>query len=236
MQLLALKSKLIQANDDLISTIEESLKGSNQTLENHSVLVIASKVVAYAQGQLVSVNNNEEFKKLVQKEADEVLDEGMMTMTLKNKILIPNAGIDNSNVPKGKVILWPMKPFKTAREIRKNLMEKYNLKEFGVLITDSHCQPLRQGTVGIAMGWAGFEGVVDERGNPDLFNQPMQYTKIAIADNLASAATLLMGETNASVPFVLVKNLKLNWTEKEGSENNYWMEPDRCIFKGVFNY
>ena len=136
--------------------------------------------MAYSQGRLKSSRGKEEFRALIEKEADKVLDaqeseseDSEMVITLKNNILIPNAGIDNSNTPKGFSILWPEEPFKTARLIRQNLMDGTNLKRFGVLLTDSHCQPLRLGTSGIAIGWAGFEGVLDERGKHDLFGKKM---------------------------------------------------------------
>lgn len=191
--------------------------------------------MAYSQGLLKEVKNQEAFRELIRKEADQVLEEGEMVITLKNKVLIPNAGIDNSNTPENQVVLWPKEPFKSAHDLLKTLKEEYRIEKLGIVISDSHCQPLRMGTSGIAIGWAGFEGVQDERGKKDLFGKKMTYTKMAVADNLASAANLLMGETNASIPFVIVRDLELRFTDKEFSEEDYFIAPGECIYKSFYN-
>lgn len=222
MELLPIKSPRIEKGDDLLSFLES-------TFQEGDVLAIASKVVAYSEGRLVS-----DEESLVEKEADKIFEGGEMTITLKNKILIPNAGIDHSNTPEGKAVLWPEDPFASARTLRKRLIEKHNLQHFGVLITDSHCQPLRKGTVGMAIGWAGFEGVIDERGKDDLFGKPMHYTQMAVADGLASAANILMGETDAQIPFVIVRGVEAEFTDREFSSDDYYIPPEKCIYKGIY--
>ena len=211
--------------------------------ENGDILVIASKVLAYSQGRLTSVESDEAFRELVKSEADRVLDEGdrasrqtSMILTMKNKVLIPNAGIDRSNVPEGQAVLWPDEPFKSAEKIRKELAEKYGLDKFGIVISDSHCQPLRMGTSGIAIGWAGFEGVRDERGSKDLFGREMVYTKVAAADNLASAANLEMGETDAGVPFVLIRDAKVSFTDNPATADDYFISPEECLYRSLYNF
>ncbi len=233
MELIPLKSRLLKPNDDLLAVFQKAL--GTKKLKSGDILVIASKAVAYSQGRLVSVKSKKELRKLIEKEADVVLDDGNMVITLKNCILIPNAGIDNSNTPQDQVILWPDKPFKAAEQIRQKLMKEYKLKNLGVLISDSHCQPLRMGTSGIAIGWAGFMGVQDERGQKDLFGKKMEYTKIAVADNLASSANLLMGETNASTPFIIARGLKVKWSDKKFSEKDYFIHPEECIYKKFYS-
>jgi len=235
MQLIPLKSQILQSGDDLFTALYSALKRGKGVLKNGDVLIIASKVVAYSQGQLVPVKNNKEFRQLIRKEADKVLIEGDMVITLKNRILIPNAGIDKSNTPEGQAVLWPKNPFEDARQIRSRLMKDFKLRKLGIVLSDSHCQPLRLGTSGIAIGWAGFEGVEDVRGTKDLFGKKMQYTRIATADDLTSAANLLMGETNASIPFVIVRDLKVRWTEKKASAEDYFISPKECIYKGLYN-
>lgn len=232
MELIPLKSQLIKLNDNLLVVLKKAL--GKRKLKDGDIVVIASKVVAYSQGHLVLVKSKKEFRELIEKEADVVLDDGEMVITLKNHILIPNAGIDNSNTPKDTIVLWPDKPFKAAEQIRQKLIKKYKLKNLGIVISDSHCQPLRAGTSGIAIGWAGFYGVQDERGQKDLFGKKMEYTQIAVADNLASSANLLMGETNASIPFVIVRNLKVKWSDKKFSEKDYLIHPKECIYKNFY--
>jgi len=183
----------------------------------------------------VSAKSKKAFRELIKKEADAVLDEGEMVITLKNRVLIPNAGIDNSNTPKNTVVLWPDQPFKAARDLLKELKKSEKIKKLGVVISDSHCQPLRMGTSGIAIGWAGFYGVQDERGKKDLFGKKMEYTRVAVADNLTSAANLLMGETDASIPFIIARGLKVKWSDKTFSEKDYFIHPKECIYKKFYN-
>jgi coenzyme F420-0:L-glutamate ligase len=184
----------------------------------------------------MKVGTPEEFRGLVRREADKVLDEGDMVLTMKNKVLIPNAGIDNSNTPDGEVVLWPKAPFQAAETLRRDLMGEFGLDELGILITDSHCQPLRMGTSGIAIGWAGFEGVKDERGAKDLYGREMRYTKIAVADDLACAANLLMGETDASVPFVLLRGAPVTFTDTKASAEDYFIAPEECLYRSLYNF
>ena len=160
MEVLPLRSDRVQSGNELLSVILQVLRRENLNLRDRDILAVASKVVAYSQGLLKMVDSPEAFRELVRQEADQVLDEGDMVLTMKNKIMIPNAGIDNSNTPDGQVVLWPEAPFDSAEILRKQLMEEFNLSHLGVVITDSHCQPLRMGTSGIAIGWAGIEGDV----------------------------------------------------------------------------
>lgn len=235
MELIALKSKRVNSGDSLKPVILQALSEARVHLSEGDILVVASKIVAYSQGLLKPVQSTEEFKELIRAEADEVLDEGEMVLTLKNKVLIPNAGIDNSNTPEGEVVLWPSKPFEAARELHSQLMAEFSLSQLGIVISDSHCQPLRMGTSGIAIGWAGFEGVQDERGKKDLFEREMVYTKMAVADNLSSAANLLMGETNASTPLVLVRGFEASFTERKQSELDSFVEPSECIYSPLYS-
>jgi len=235
MKLIPLKTQLLKFGEDLLRNLKEALTRKKETLKNNDILIIASKVVAYSQSRLVVVKSNKEFRELIKKEADKVLLDKEMVITLKNHVLIPNAGIDKSNTPSGQVVLWPIKPFETARHICEQLMKIYKIKKLGIVISDSHCQPLRLGTSGIAIGWAGFEGVHDVRGTNDLYGKKMQYTRIAVADDLASAGNLLMGETDACIPFVVVRDLKVRWTEKKASAEDYFISPKDCIYKSFYN-
>lgn len=234
MKLIPLKSQLFQSRTDLNVAFLDALKSKNETLQSGDILVIASKVVAYSQGRLRSVKDDAEFKALIHEEADQVLSEEVMTLTMKNHILIPNAGIDRSNTPEGQAVLWPEAPFEAARQIRESLVGQFDLPTLGVVIGDSHCQPLRIGTSGIAIGWAGFWGVQDERGKKDLFGREMVYTKIAVADNLASAANLLMGETDACTPFVIVRDFPAEFTEQPFEARDYFMGPRECLYHPLY--
>lgn len=234
MQLIPLKSERIESGIPLVPHLLKTLELNQVQLQSGDILIIASKVLAYSQGLLKEVATDDDFRQLVRQEADEVLNDDVLALTMKNGVLIPNAGIDRSNTPEGQAILWPDKPFEAARAIRKELIQLANLIDFGVLISDSHCQALRVGTTGIAIGWAGFEGVQDDRGKSDLYGRKMVYSQIAIADNLASAAILLMGETDASIPFVIVRQAPVEFTEKSFEKEDYFIAPSECLFQPLY--
>ncbi|MBI5411628.1 coenzyme F420-0:L-glutamate ligase [Candidatus Peregrinibacteria bacterium] len=172
----------------------------------------------------------------ISKEADRVFDKNEdITLTLKDNCLIPNAGIDLSNAPQDAAILWPKDAFKTAQEIQKRLRRHFKIRRLGILIADSTCQPLRAGTTGRAIGWAGFEGVEDQRGKKDLYGKTMRVTQKAVADNLASALLLGVGETNEQTPFVLFRGAPVKFTEKKATKKTAFFPPSACIFRSVYS-
>jgi len=143
-------------------------------------------------------------------------------------VLIPNAGIDHKNVPEGHVVLWPERPPETAEKIRQEILEKMG-KRVGVLIVDSRVTPLRMGTVGVAIGIAGFEPIRDFRAKRDLYGNPLLITRHAVADDIASAAHLIMGEASEGVPIVLVKNAPADFNEKVDA-GSMVISAGECLF------
>lgn len=103
-----------------------------------------------------------------------------------------SAGIDESNA-NGKLVLLPKDSFKTARFLRDKLRQKYGVRHLGVLITDSRTTPLRAGVTGVALGYAGFRGVKDYRGTPDIFGRKFKFSRTDVADSLATAAVFAIG-------------------------------------------
>lgn len=257
MELIPLKSPLIQVNTNLIEIIEEILIRQNLVLKERDILVITSKVVALVEGRIVNLEEinvteavkdipearfvqslgkrSDAFKQLVLNEADRFLDGENVYLTLKNKILIPHSGIDLSNAPDGIAILWPEDSFLSAEKICNLFKKKFKLNDFGVLIIDSHCQPLRTGVVGIALGWHGIVGVEDERGKKDLYGKILNVTQKNSADQLASASSLLMGESDESIPFVLVQNAPVRFTNKKFNQDSYYFPPEDDLFAGIYN-
>lgn len=247
-----LKSPILKKNFNLLKTIEFLLSKSKLKLKNGDILILSSKIVALSEGRVVNLNKiipsavAKQLKKthygkgqedprvieLVVHEADKIYP-GKMLLTLKNNILIPSAGIDTSNSPKDFVILWPKNPWKTAQNLHNELKKKLKLKRLGIVIIDSHCQPLRWGTTGIALSWAGFLGVEDCRGKRDIYKKPLKVTKKAVADNLASSALLVMGEAAECVPFALVRNAPIKFTNRIQNKKDYYVEPKKCIFGGI---
>ena len=126
--------------------------------------------------------------------------------TIKNNIVISSAGIDQSNVG-DYYVLWPKDPKKTVKKLHDWVRETYNVKEVGIIITDSHSVPLRRGTIGISLAHYGFVPLKDYRQEEDLFGRPFAVTQSNIVDSLAAATVLSMGEGAESTPIAVVSDL-----------------------------
>lgn len=264
MELIRLQTKIFKPNFDLFEGILEALTRNKHTLHEKDVLIVNSKIVAVSQGRVRVLNTIEKNKKvpadfrtnvspvkemrkshygkgaedprfvqLVMQEADVVVP-GSMLLTIKNGIFTPAAGIDRSNSPDGTVVLWPHEPWAVAWQLNKKLRTHFKLKNCGIVIIDSTCQPLRAGTSGVALSWAGFEGVEDARGVKDIYGKPLTVTKKAVADNLASAAQILMGEAAEKVPLVLARNIPVKFSQKKPRKNAGSINPDACLYTQLY--
>ena len=156
----------IPPKDDLFSLIKESF--SDVDLKEKSIIVITSKIVAIWQGRCVKIDSIKNKDDLIKKEADFYLDrkkvpKGYIMLTMKDNILIPTAGIDESN-GNGYFVLWPKNSFGAAKQIYNFIKKNYRLNNFGVIISDSHCTPSRYGTMGISIAYYGFYPLRDYRG------------------------------------------------------------------------
>lgn len=189
----------------------QAISASLKSLPEKSILVVTSKVVSIWQGRCIPTTRYPDKYKLVIREADLYLPRNLVPgawciHTIKNNIFIPSAGIDESNAA-GHYILWPCNPKRVARELWVWLRQKYHIKDLGVIITDSHTIPLRRGVLGISLAHYGFAPLKDYRNTPDLFGRLLKMTQVNIADGLAAAAVILMGEGKESMPICIIKNV-----------------------------
>ena len=222
MQLFSLKIPIIRKNDPLLDIVIKNVKKSEMGLNEGDIVVISEKVVATSQGRVVNLSEvkdiserakelankydmDERFVELILKEATMILG-GMQHVILAkvNDFLIANAGIDQSNAGPDNVVLLPSNLKIIVWDYWKKLRDEFNLKNLGIIIADSRVQPLRVGTIGIAIATAGFEPVEDCIGREDLFKRPLEITKRARADVLASAAQFLLGEAVEQSPIVII--------------------------------
>jgi len=250
MQLFPIKTSIIQANDNLVEILISSMKGQKIEPRDGDILVVSSKVVALSEGRIINyktVKPSEKAKSLAKKydlepgfvelvlqEADKVFDGVKRAiLTMKNNIFIANAGVDHSNAPEDYAILWSKNPSLSADNIRKEVKKKLN-SSIGVIISDSHCSPLRTGTTGFALATSGFDAVIDERGKQDLFGNKMRITQRAVADGLASAAVVVMGETDEKIPAVLIRDAAIKLTNQPSKSSTYF-PPSECLFSSIYN-
>jgi coenzyme F420-0:L-glutamate ligase/coenzyme F420-1:gamma-L-glutamate ligase len=250
MRLYAVKTEIMKTGDNIVETTIKSLKKQDLQLENGDVLALTSKIVAYAERRLAKLTDIEpsdkarqltekfllppEFAELILREADKIYG-GVKkaVLTLKNGVLTANAGIDNKNAPVGSVVLWPKHAEEWAKSIREEIMRKTS-KRIAVLIVDSGLIPLRRGTTGLALAVAGFKPVIDHRGEKDIFGKPLVITQHAVADDLASAAHLLMGEAAEKTPIVLIRDAPIVFDEGIYGSASMMIPSDECLFMSTF--
>jgi coenzyme F420-0:L-glutamate ligase len=250
MRLHSVKTRIVKIGDNLVEVILGALKEQNLQLEDDDILALSSKIVAYAEGCIVKLSKikpSEEAKKLAQqfslqpecaelilREADKIYG-GVekAVLTLKNGILTANAGIDNKNAPIGSVVLWPNNAQKWVKYTREEIKRKTG-KRVAVLIVDSGLVPLRIGTTGLALAVAGFKPIKDCRSEKDLYGKPLIITRHAVADDLASAAHLLMGEAAEKTPIVLIRDAPVDFDDGVYGSTDMMMPFKECIFMNTF--
>ena len=207
MKVMPIRTSVFREQQDLFKFIQQHVL----TLAEKSILVVTSKIVALAEGR-TAVGNEQEKVRLVKKESQLAIHTKYIWLTVKDGMVMPSAGIDESNAD-GKFILLPKNSFSAAEKIRSAMMEHYGLKQLGVVITDSRTMPLRAGTTGVALGYAGFRGINDYRDQVDIFGRPFVMSRVNVADSIAAAAVLTMGEGREQQPLVLVTEAPVHFLD-----------------------
>lgn len=212
-----------------MNLVEFILKHAGQYLKEKSVLVITSKIVSVSEGRTCSIKQVDK-KKLIQQECDYYLGTTKtgFHLTIKHQLIVPTAGIDESNSENGDYILYPEDPFLSVKKLYTQIKDKLSLKDLGVIITDSRSLPLRRGVIGVALAYAGFRGIKSLVGQKDLFgDRALRVTKMNLIDGLAAAAVLLMGEGGESQPLAIIDSVPLVFTNNnDPSEMSIPLEED----------
>lgn len=248
--LFGLKTGLIRAGDDLVRCILDACRQSECGMpENGDVFVIAESALATAEGRMIRLSDmqpGEEARRyalrygmdphlveLILRESDRVIGgiPGFL-LCMKNGTLLPNAGVDQSNAPEGCAIPLPLDADASAIRFRKRVKEEHGV-DVAVIVADSRTHAMRLGCAGVAIGCAGIPSVIDERGRRDLFGRELKVTRRALADCIASAAEILMGEADECTPAVLVRGLGIPITEVSGVAK---MDAGECLFMGIASH
>jgi coenzyme F420-0:L-glutamate ligase/coenzyme F420-1:gamma-L-glutamate ligase len=234
--IIALKGvPLVHPGDDLVKIIINALTLSNQCLKNDDVLVIAQKIISKAEGRIIAlgtVSPSERAKKLAVKlgkdprQIELVLQEsreivrskpGVVIVEQNLGLVMANAGIDRSNVVQQSdeeyVLLLPIDPDASSNRLRDKINKRLGVK-VGIIINDSIGRAWRIGTTGHAIGVAGLPAVIDLRGEKDMFGKELLVSEQAVADELASAASLLQGQASEALPIVVIRGFKSNATNQ----------------------
>lgn len=209
MKIAPVRTRVFKESESLAQFIWEHIP----TLKNGSVLAVTSKIVALAEGSVVRATNARAKAAIIRAESEWQLQAKYGKLTLKDGLLMWNAGIDESNA-KENIVLLPEDSFVSAQRIRKALLQHHKIKKLGVIITDSRIMPLRAGVVGVALGYAGFKGLRDYRGKKDIFGRKLKFTQTDIADSLATAAVLVMGEGKEQRPLCVIEDAPVEFSQK----------------------
>ncbi|MFC1960884.1 coenzyme F420-0:L-glutamate ligase [Chloroflexota bacterium] len=237
---------LVEPGDDLAALIVESLERADLQLQPNDVLVVTSKIVSKAEGRWLDIRTIDPSQEAVelarQVDKDPRLVEAVLSETdtisrVRPGVLIvrhrlgftsANAGIDHSNVgAEGDdwVLLLPVDPDQSARRLRADILQRTGV-EVGVVISDTHGRPFRAGNAGVAIGLAGVPGLLDLRGQVDLFGRELRAAISAVADAIAAAAGLISGEADEGRPVVLLRGLKLPSVDERAIDLNRPPEQD----------
>ncbi len=251
LELIALQGlPLIRAGDDLGELIALAFKRNGVTPCAGDVLVVAQKIVSKAEGRVVDLATIEPSAKALALAAEVDKDSRLVEVILSESVrvvrarrgviivehklgfIMANAGVDQSNVAPAdgfpSVLLLPENPDRTAETLRRGLKAATGV-DVAVIINDSFGRPWRQGTVGVAIGVAGLPALIDLRGQPDLFGRRLEATVIGYADEIAAAASLLMGQADEAAPAVLIRGL--SWSASQSTAASIIRSPNEDLFR-----
>jgi len=247
MEIFGIKTPVIREGDDLVSLALESSGAAHAPIRDGDIVILSAKAVGTSQGRLVDLSKvrptrkaeglaikyrlDPRFAQVILEEADSILGGvDMALLTVKKGVLIANAGVDQSNAPLGYAALWPEDPQASAEELRRGFRERG--VDVGVMVIDSRTMPLRMGSSAVALGAAGFAPVEDLRGRRDLFGRTMKIKRAALADELAAAANLVMGETAESIPIAVARGAPVRFEEGHSIAEAF-IPMDQCLIMHV---
>lgn len=204
----------------------------NGPLRDNDVLVVTQKIVSKAENRLVEIDPSDPLshKKLVEEEAVRIVRRrGDLIITeTKHGFVCANSGIDLSNVERGYAALLPLDSDRSARRIRDIIRARLGVN-VGIIVSDTFGRPWRKGLTDVAIGVAGIAGVVDLRGTEDALGRVMQVTEVAVADELASAAELVMGKSTG-VPVAVIRGVDPSWL-RDSSMDELVRPPSEDLFR-----
>ena len=237
LELVALRDfPLIEPNDNLAEIIFKCIKNNNIVVEDYDVIVIAQKIISKSENRYVNLDTlkvSEKAKDLALKLNKDkglvqlILDESNKILsTEKNVIIVEhllgfiniNAGIDQSNIPQDKnlALLLPKDPSKSVKELQIKLSEMLD-KNISIIVSDSMTRPYRSGVINFALASHNIQSLLDLKGEKDLYGNKLKGTEVAVADELASAAGLLMGQSDEKKPVILIKGFNKSTYEVNNS-------------------
>lgn len=240
---------LVQPGDDLAAIIARAIERMGERLQEGDVVVVAQKIVSKAEGRVVDLrtvrpgpdalvlarqaDKDPRLVELILRESNEILRvrPGLIIVEHRCGFVCANAGIDHSNVAgdEERVLLLPENPDRSAALLRRYWQRVFAVRNLAVIINDSHGRAWRLGTVGVAIGVAGMQPLTDRRGSPDLMGRTLQVTVVGTADELAAAASAVMGQADEGIPAVIVRGAR--YRPGEGSLRDMLRSRELDLFR-----
>ncbi len=240
----------IRPGDDVGQIICERLVSAEIMPQANDIIIIAQKIISKAEDRFFyldqvtpsaaalelaqEVDKDPRLVELILSETDEIARKRRGVLIVRHRLgfVSANAGIDRSNVPqedgREKVLLLPLDPDASAAAVHKRIQGQFKLS-LGVIISDTHGRPHRLGNCGVAIGVAGMPALLDKRGQADRNGHILQFTDIAIADEIAASADLLMGAAAESTPVIVLRGLQLS--AESGSAKDLYRSKELDLFR-----
>ena len=242
-----LSTGIITISTSIAECVVAAAQQACSGFKDGDILVLAETAVATAEGNVIRLSSITPSRRAQELAAHYRMDPRTVEVVLqesdsiaggifgfllcmKHGTLLPNAGVDASNAPPGCVTPLPKDPDRSALTI-KHAIEDLTGARIGVIIADSRTHAMRLGCSGVAIGNAGITAVIDDRGRSDLFGRKLEVTQRAVADNIASAAELVMGEADECTPAAVIRGLGMPIDDQTGIET---IAAEECLFMGVF--
>ena len=235
----------ITPGDDLGDLIARAVAASGLRIGEGDIFVVTQKIVSKAEGRVVRLDSIEpsplarQWAEAHQKDARVLelilretrrivrMDRGILITETRHGFVCANAGVDVSNAPEATATLLPVNPDQSARRLQANFEKAFGVR-VAVIVSDTFGRPWRDGLVNVALGVAGLAPLLDYRGRKDTYGRPLQVTVVAVADELAAAAELVMGKTSG-VPVAIIQGYRHE--PAEGSGRDLLRAPDQDLFR-----
>ncbi|MDG2301618.1 MAG: coenzyme F420-0:L-glutamate ligase [Acidimicrobiales bacterium] len=218
----------IKPGDDLIAML-----GECDQIQSSDILVVTQKIISKAENQLIDIDPNDPIshKPLVEKESVRILRRrgDLIISETKHGFVCANAGIDLSNVERGQAALLPEDSDRSALRLKDGLKGRYNL-DVAIIISDTFGRPWRRGLTDVAIGSAGISPILDLRGEQDALGREMQVTEVALVDELASAAELVMGKSSG-IPVAIIRGGDSEWFGSGNVRESLLRDPKDDLFR-----
>jgi coenzyme F420-0:L-glutamate ligase/coenzyme F420-1:gamma-L-glutamate ligase len=218
----------VQPGNDLATMIVEAVRADGWAIEDHDIVVVTHKVVSKQEGRIVDIPDEAAYRSLVEDESMEIIRRrgDLVIARTRHGFICANAAVDRSNIAAGFALLLPVDPDRSAHRLR-TLIERETGALIGVVITDTFGRPWRRGLVDVAIGVSGLPSIVDLRGTTDAHGNDLNVTEVAVVDEIAAAADLVMGKAS-QIPAAIIRGLDLKGT---GRATDLVRPPEEDLFR-----